>query len=123
MKLISLIWKELLVVLRDPRSRLSIIMPPIIQLLIFAYAATLDVKNATIGILNRDSGEQAFELVQSFQGSPLFKEIIYLKGVEEIGPFLDAQKGLLVISIDEQFSRNLDAKKKASVQIQSLIHI
>ena len=119
MKLAALIWKELLVVLRDSRSRISIIFPPLIQLFIFAYAATLDVKNTTIGILNRDNGEQAFELVQRFHGSPLFKEILYLKGVEEIGPFLDAQKGLLVVSFDEQFSRNLDAQKRAAVQIIS----
>ncbi len=37
--------------------------------------------------------------------------------MEEIGPFLDAQKGLLVVSIDEQFSRNLDAGKEALVQL------
>lgn len=117
MRLLSLIWKELLVVLRDPRSRFSIILPPLIQLCIFAYASTLDVKNATIGVLNRDTGEQAFELLQRFHGTPLFHEIHYLKGMEEIGPFLDAQKGLLVVSIDEQFSRNLDAGKESLVQL------
>jgi len=117
MKLLALIWKELLVVLRDPRSRISIILPPLIQLFIFAYASTLDVKNATIGIVNRDNGEQAFELLQRFHGTPLFKEIIYLKGMEEIGPFLDAQKGLMVVSIDAQFSRDLDARKQALVQL------
>lgn len=115
----SLIWKELLVVLRDPKSRLSIILPPLIQLLVFAYAATLDVKHATIGIVNRDSGEKAFELLQRIHGSPLFKEIIYLPSVEEIAPFLDQQKGLLVVSLDEQFSRNLDANKRSTVQLIS----
>lgn len=119
MKILSLIWKELLVVLRDPRSRFAIILPPIIQLLVFAYAATLDIKNTTIGILNRDQGEQAFELVQRFHGSHLFRKVIYLEAVEEIDSFLDRQKGLLVVSIDEQFSRNLDAKKKSDVQIIS----
>jgi ABC-2 type transport system permease protein len=117
MRLLSLIWKELLVVFRDPRSRFSIVLPPLIQLFIFAYAATLDVKHATIGVINRDNGEQAFELLQRFHGAPLFKEIIYLKGIEEIDPFLDAQKGLLIVSIDEQFSRNLDMKKPALVQL------
>lgn len=117
MKLIALIWKELLVILRDSRSRISITLPPVIQLFIFAFAATLDVKNATIGVLNRDNGEQAFELLQRFHGAPLFQEIVYLKGAEEIGPFLDEQKGLMIVSIDEQFSRNLDAKKPALVQL------
>lgn len=113
----SLIWKEILAVLRDPKSRFSIFLPPLVQLLIFAYAATLDVKNVPIGILNRDNGEQGFELTEQFQGSPIFSRIIYLKGVEEIAPFIDNQKGVMVVSIDEQFSRNLDARKPANVQL------
>lgn len=116
-RILSLIWKEFLAVMRDNKSRLSILLPPIIQLLIFAFAATLDVKNVPIGILNRDNGEQAFELVQRFHGSPMFTHIVYLKGVEEIGPFIDNQKGVMVVSIDEQFSRNLDAGKPAEVQL------
>lgn len=116
-RILSLIWKELLAVLLDRKSRISIILPPLIQLFIFAYAATLDVKNVSIGILNRDSGEKAFELVQRFHGSPIFTHITYLQAVEEIAPFIDTQKGLMVVSIDEQFSRNLDAKKNGEVQL------
>lgn len=116
-RILALIWKELLAVMRDRRSRISILLPPIIQLLIFAYAATLDVKNVPIGIVNRDHGEQAFELLQRFHGAPIFSHIIYLKGVEEIAPFIDHQKGVMVISIDEQFSRNLDARKPADIQL------
>jgi len=116
-RIIALIWKELLAVLRDRRSRISIVLPPLIQLLIFAYAATLDVKNVPIGILNRDNGERGFELVQRFHGTPFFSKIIYLKSVEEIAPFIDNQKGIMVLSIDQQFSRNLDATKPAAVQL------
>lgn len=116
-RILSLIWKELLMVLKDPKVRISILVPPIIQLFVFTFAATLDVKNVPIGILNRDNGEQAFELVQRFHGSPVFSHIVYLKGVEEIAPFIDHQKGIMVVSIDEQFSRNLDAEKPAPVQL------
>jgi ABC-2 type transport system permease protein len=117
-KIIALIWKELLTVLRDRKVRISILLPPIIQLVIFTYAATLDVKNVPIGILNRDNGEQAFLLVERFYGTKIFNNnIIFLKGVQEIGPFIDLQKGVMVVSIDEQFSRNLDAGKPAAVQL------
>ena len=47
----------------------------------------------------------------------MFNKIIYLHGVEDIQPFIDNQYGVMVLSIDEQFSRNLDAKKQASVQL------
>src|SRR5581483_3067386 len=105
----ALIYKEFLAIFRDKKSRYSLMIPPIIQLLLFAHAATLDVTDAHIGILNRDSGEQAFELVQRFIGAPTFTHIEFLKGVEEIAPFIDTKQGVMVISIDEQFSRNLDA--------------
>ncbi len=117
-RILSLIWKELLTVLRDRKIRISILLPPIIQLFIFTYAATLDVKNVPIGILNRDNGEQAFKLVERFYGTKIFNNhIIFLNGVQEIGPFLDQQKGVMVVSIDEQFSRNLDAGKPATIQL------
>lgn len=105
-------------VLRDTKVRISILMPPIVQLVIFTYAATLDVKNVPIGILNRDAGEQGFQLVEQFFGTKIFNEkIFFLRSVEEIAPFIDHQKGVMVVSIDEQFSRNLDAGKPANVQL------
>ncbi len=108
----------MLAVLKDPKVRISILLPPLIQLCIFTFAATLDVKNVAIGILNRDSGEQGFELVERFYGSPIFSyDVQFLKGVEEIAPYIDHQKGLMVLSIDEQFSRDLDAGKPANLQL------
>lgn len=116
-RIVTLIHKEILAVWRDKKSRFVLIVPPIMQLLIFAFAATLDVKDVPIGILNRDNGEQAIELIQRFQGSPTFSKIIFLKSVNEIAPFIDNQNGVMVISIDEQFSRNLNAEKDATVQL------
>jgi len=113
----TLIIKELLAVLRDRKSRLAILAPPFIQLFIFAFAATLDVKNASIAILNRDGGKEAFELTMRFEGSPIFGKITHLHAVEEIAPFIEHQKGIMVLSIDEQFSRLLRAKKPAAVQL------
>lgn len=116
-RILALIRKEFLAVLRDKASRISILLPPIIQLVIFTPAATLDVKNVPIGILNRDNGERGFELVQRFHGTPFFSRIVYLQGVEEIAPFIENQKGVMVVHLDEQFSRNLDEGKKADIQL------
>lgn len=116
-RIVTLIIKELQAVWRDKKSRAVLVVPPLIQLFVFAFAATLDVKNVTLGILNRDSGEQAIELIQRFIGSPTFSHIVFLKSVEEIDPFIDNQYGTTVISIDEQFSRNLDADKPADIQL------
>ncbi len=117
-RILSLIWKELLTVLRDKKVRISLLLPPIIQLFIFTFAATLDVKDVPIGILNRDNGEKAFEFVERFYGAKVFNNhITFLKGVQDIAPFINEQKGIMVVSIDEQFSRNLDAGKPATIQL------
>lgn len=116
-RIIALIIKEIHAIWRDKKSRAVLIVPPIMQLFVFAFAATLDVKNVTIGILNRDNGEQSIELIQRFIGSPTFSHIVFLKSVPEITSFIDNQKGFAVISFDEQFSRNLDAGNNATVQL------
>lgn len=116
-RILALIHKEILAVWRDKRSRTVLIVPPLLQLLIFAFAATLDVKNVPIGILNRDNGAESFELLQRFHGSPTFNKIIYLESVDDIRQAIDNQKVVMVIHIDEQFSRNLRAKKIANIQL------
>lgn len=113
----SLILKEILTLVRDKKARRVLIVPPLLQLFVFAFAATLDVKNVPIGILNLDNGKPAFELVQRFVGSPIFTHIVFLESVDEVAPFLDRQHGAMVVSIDQQFSRKLQAKRPATVQL------
>ena len=53
----TLIVKELQILLRDRKTRIIIIVPPIMQLVVFSFASTLEVKNISLGVYNRDSGE------------------------------------------------------------------
>lgn len=112
----TLIYKEILAVWRDKKSRFVLIVPPILQLMIFSLAATLDVKNVPIAILNRDNGAESYELLQRFHGAPTFTKILYLHSIEEIAQTIDNQKAVMVIHIDEQFSRNLRAGNAADIQ-------
>lgn len=116
-RIIALLIKELHAIWRDKKTRYVLIVPPLIQLFIFSFAATLDVKNVTIGVVNRDNGKQSVELLQRFHGAPTFRHIIFLQSVDQIQDFIDTQRGVGVISIDEQFSRNLEAGDKADVQV------
>ena len=115
--LLTLIRKEFLSVLRDPKIRLSILMPPVIQLLIFTFAATLDVKDVTMGVVNQDHGEQGFLLLERFYGAPVFRHITYLESEAQIPAFIDEQKGVMVLSIGVNFSRELDQGKPAHLQM------
>ncbi len=116
-RILTLIYKELWAVWGDKKSRFILVLPPLLQLFIFSFAATLDVQNVSIGVVNRDGGERSIELLARFQGSSVFNRIYYLDSIQEITPFIDNQKGVMVVSIDEQFSRNLDASTPATIQL------
>ena len=54
-RILALIIKEFLALFRDKKSRMAVIVPPILQLLIFGYAATFDLENANLAVFNEFS--------------------------------------------------------------------
>jgi ABC-2 type transport system permease protein len=114
-RLWAMIVKELLAILRDPRSRIVLIVPPILQLFIFTYATTLDVKNVDLGLLDRSSGAHSAELVQRIAGSPNFRSLVTFRSTEEMRHAIDNQKVIAALVIDEDFDRNLTARQPATI--------
>lgn len=107
-RIYALIIKELLALLRDKKSRLVLIVPPLVQLLIFSFAATQEVKNQTLAVLNLDRGRTALTLVQEFSAATTFSEVIYLECAEDIPAVIDRQEAIAVLWIPETFSRDLE---------------
>ena len=116
-RLKALIIKELLAVLRDPKSRLILIGPPIVQLLVFSYAATLEVRNVDIALLNRDSGHWGQELVQRIEGSPTFRSISSVQNLAEVREAVDRQRVTAALVVGPDFSRDIEAGRPADLQI------
>lgn len=116
-RIIALIIKEFHAIWRDQKSRAILVIPPIIQLFVFAFAATLEVKNVTIGIVNRDSGAQSIELIERFKGTPTFSHVVYLADLNSAREFLDNQEGIAVLSFHPQFSKNLLSEQTADIQL------
>ena len=114
-RLMASIIKELRSLLRDPKARTVLVMPPLVQLLIFTFATTLDVKNVDIAVLDRSSGVHSAELVQRISGSPNFREIIYLRSSGELQEVIDSQRVLGALVIQEDFDRKLAQGRPASV--------
>jgi ABC-2 type transport system permease protein len=109
----ALIIKELLANLRDRKSRLVLVVPPLIQLIIFSFAATQEVKNQTLAVLNLDRGRPALTLEQDFSASTTFSDVIHLQRAEEIPDVIDQQKAIAVLWIPGDFSRDLEAGRAA----------
>jgi ABC-2 type transport system permease protein len=112
-----LIVKEFLAVWRDKKSRIILIVPPVIQMLIFSFAATQEVKHVPIAVLNKDSGILARDLVARIEGSPNFSRVIHLGSDAEVAPTLDAGRALMVVHVGPDFSRRVAARQPAQVQL------
>jgi len=112
-----LMRREFLAIWRDKRSRTVLIMPPLIQLFIFSHAATFEVRNATLGILNEDMGVASRELVARFSASDAFSPTVRLTTDTEISAVITNERALAVLHIGPSFSRDLAAGKPAHVQM------
>lgn len=113
----ALVVKELLAVLRDRKSRTVLILPPLLQLTIFAFAATLEVKNIALAVLDQDGGKAAVELSQRFAGSPSFSRVFALRARQEVAPALEDEKAMAVLVIAQGFSRDVAAGRPAEAQL------
>src|SRR5262245_48172189 len=116
-RVFALIIKELLAILRDPRGRMVIVVPPIVQLVVFSYAATLEVTNADIVVLNRDSGKWGYELIQRIEGAPTFRQVIRTGDEQQLHDLINRQKVIAAVQIGPAFSRDIEAQRSGGVQI------
>lgn len=71
--------QELQSLLREPQTRAILILPVLIQVILFPFAATLEVTNATIAIYDEDNGEHSVELTQRFARASAFTHVLLLK--------------------------------------------
>ena len=100
-RLFALIIKEFHSVWRDPKSRSLLFIPPIVQLFLFSHAATLDIENISLAVLNEDSTPVSREFLSRISGSKYFKKIIYVKNLDELKNALDTEtvRGALYIKM------------------------
>jgi ABC-2 type transport system permease protein len=113
----ALIVKELLAAFRDPRARIALVMPPLIQLFLFAYAATLEVSNVPIGVLRQDWGLASEQLVSRFERASAFSEVRRYASLADVKAAIDRQEVMIVVHIGQEFSRKIASGEPATVQL------
>ena len=116
LRVLALIRKEFLAVLKDPRSRFIIFLPPILQCLIFGYAASFDLSSVPYAVFDQDHGAASAAFLSRLDGSGIFRRQADLRRIEDISTWIDSSRVLLVIRIDQDFERHLLAGQAAPVQ-------
>src|SRR5262249_24478706 len=86
-------------------------------MLIFTFAATQEVKNVPVAVLNKDAGVYGRDLVARLEGSPNFSRVIHLRSDADVAPALDAREVLMVVHLGADFSREVAAGRRAEGQL------
>lgn len=103
-RIASLVRKELLAVLRDKKSRLALIIPPIIQIAIFGYAATMNVTRVPYAVLDKDGGEAASQYIADLEGTGIFQRQATAATEKDIDRMIDNREIVVGLTIPDRKS-------------------
>ncbi|MDR2175599.1 MAG: ABC transporter permease [Synergistaceae bacterium] len=124
-RVFALMVKEFYIVLLDKKSQGLLFVAPFVMLFVFSFAVTMEVKNASLAVLNQDSGDLGRRFVSYFSspegdhpasGRP-FAHVFRLDGVQDIRPAIENQRALMALHIPVNFSEKLESGQPASVQL------
>jgi ABC-2 type transport system permease protein len=116
-RIYEIIRKEFYQALREPRMRMVLITPPIIQLLVFGFAVNLDVENARLAWMDFDRTPQSRALLSAFQGSRNFRITHVVEQEEAVQELLDRGIVQAIVRVNAGFARHLLRGQTAVVQV------
>jgi ABC-2 type transport system permease protein len=117
LRIAALARKDLLAMFKDSRSRFSLIVPPIMQCLIYGYAATFDLTHVPYAVLDQDHSASSRQLIAKLDGTGVFDRVAELRRAADIGDTIDRQEVVLVLQIGQDFQRKLQSGSSAAVQV------
>jgi ABC-2 type transport system permease protein len=114
--ILTFLRKEFAQLRRDKNSLRLMLVSPILQLLIFGYAANLDVDNVDIVVNDRDNTVTSRELLSHFTHSGYFTVVGYVDNANEVDAYLDKGKATIALDIPAGFGDDILSGKQAQVQ-------
>lgn len=116
-RILCIVRKEVSQVLRHPRMRTMLFVPPLVQLIVFGYAVNMDVDNITMGWTDLDHTPASRELLSDFQGSGRFLLVALPQNEAGVRQLLDRGDAQTVVRVLPGFGRDVLRGRKAQVQI------
>ena len=116
-RLKSMLFKEFRQIFRNPRMKTIIFISPLIQVLVFGYAATTDVKNIPTAIYDQDHTPQSRDIIRAFSYSKYFTVKYNIDNDKIQQELVDKAQVNVVLRINRGFGADLEAKRSAKLQI------
>jgi ABC-2 type transport system permease protein len=116
-RLKQMLIKEFIQVFRDKRTRFLLFGPPIIQMLMFGYAATFEIYHVPTVVLDLDHSQESRELISRFSSSPYFDVQRQLTDYRQVGDLIEQGKATIGLEIHAGFAQNLRKGETAPLQV------
>jgi ABC-2 type transport system permease protein len=116
-RLKQMLIKEFIQAFRDKRARFILIGPPILQMLIFGYAATFEIHHVPTAVLDLDHSQESRDLISRFSSSPYFNVQHQLTNRREISDLIARGKATVAPQIDAGFAQNLRKGQTTPLQV------
>lgn len=116
-RLNSLIRKEFIQIVRDPRTLVLILIIPIMQLFLMGYAATTDVRNVPLAVFDQDRGMAARQLLDAYRAADYFRVVFEVDSQEELNFLIDSSKARVGLIIPSGYSDAVMTHGSAQVMV------
>jgi ABC-2 type transport system permease protein len=116
-RLKQMLIKEFIQVFRDKRTRILLFAPPIVQMLIFGYAATYEIHHVATVVLDLDHSQESRELVSRFTSSPYFDVQHQLTDSRQVQDLIDRGQATIALQINPGFAEDLRKGQTAPLQV------
>ena len=113
----ALIIKELLSTIKDPKSRVILVVPVFVQGIVFGYTATYNLEHVPYAVVDEAHSYESTSFLAQLDGTGIFERVATLSSPAQISQALDSHDAMLVLGIPSDFSRRLHAGETAPVQV------
>ena len=115
-RIISVMIKEFIQLRRDRRTMAMIVVIPIIQMSIFGYALSADIKNVSLVVWDASNTVESRELIESFRQTEFFSVNYYAIDYDDIARRIESGDAKVALVIPPEYSRHLHRSETVQVQ-------
>jgi ABC-2 type transport system permease protein len=113
----AILLKEFIIILRDRMTLFFMFFPPLLQIIAFGFALDNDVKHMAMVVLDEDRTTESRALIDGFVNTQTFRVIGQVQSIDELSETIRRGKVYVGLQIPPQFTRDLRAGRKATVQL------
>jgi ABC-2 type transport system permease protein len=114
-RLLALIRKEFLQIRRDPRTLILVIVIPIMQMILLGYAATNDVRNVPLAVLDRDRSPEARALLAAYRAADYFRLAYEVDSEQELRILIDRGDARVGLIIPPGYGQRISSGERAEI--------